>query len=624
MVRVSDPALKCILACIIVLCFLASPIHSNAQAGSPAPAADANDDLLKMISAGLPESVVIAKIMDNSRHWDTSVDALIVLKRAGATEAEIAALAAGPQAAFNPALPMATSFMGGAIRKTLSGDPMLSFPPDLPTRFLDARPTNTAFLVNYKGSPSILVPAIRFIPNCCYAVANVLFLHDKLVFDFYVWEKIGAREATDFSKITNPQMFPEAGNPPPLEVTRTGLLLQANQIAPCRVEAHTDSKIKEPEVTFDRLVRTGAGQNCSFDFSMMFGTFVPGDGVYAVQQMRSPGLSTFVGKLVSDYDSVLAGWLQAVRIADPATQLSADANYTAVSDADQQRYEAEAKDLQQPPAGAPKSGGGMGKLIGLGKKAGAASGAAPPAAPAAPAAPAVPGAPAAPAAPGAPAAPQAPQMPQAPQAPPPPQVNAPGAPGAPPPAPQAGQPAAPGSGSPQGPAAQTAYANGQPASTASGGDSASGYAPAAGPGSASAGPGGSAPGSSSNASTQKKFPPRTACIEPTTPIYLDSNWTDASKQEVVGYFANPNSHDVSCVYSFHKAGRWDMKNVGTIVLGAGVKRRGGEDDGVWDKGDDSSNIKYQCYFGTMPVDANGDDCLGSVVFTGPPAPGTEK
>ena len=278
MVRVSAPALRCILACIIVLCFLASPIHSNAQAGSPAPAADANDDLIKMISAGLPESVVIAKIKDNAGRWDTSVDALIVLKRAGATEAEFAVLTAGPQDAFNPSQPMASSFMGGAIRKTLSGDPMLSFPPDLPTRFLDTRPTNTAFLVNYKGSPAILVPAIRFIPNCCYAVANVLFLHDKLVFDFYVWEKIGTREASGFSKITNPKMFPEAGNPPPLEVTRTGLLLQPSQIAPCRVEAHTDNKIKEPEVTFDRLVRTGAGQNCSFDFSMMFGTFVPGDG----------------------------------------------------------------------------------------------------------------------------------------------------------------------------------------------------------------------------------------------------------------------------------------------------------------------------------------------------------
>jgi hypothetical protein len=607
MVRVSDPALKCILACIIVLCFLASPIHSNAQAGSQAPAADANDDLIKMISAGLPESVVIAKIRDNAGRWDTSVDALIVLKRAGASEAEFAALAAGPQAGINLSQPMATSFMGGAIRKTLSGDPMLSFPPDLPTRFLDTRPTNTAFLVNYKGSPSILVPAIRFIPNCCYAVTNVLFLHDKLVFDFYVWEKIGTREASGFSKITNPKMFPEAGNPLPLELTRTGLLLQPNQIAPCRVEARTDSKIKEPEVTFDRLVRTGAGQNCSFDFSMMFGTFVPGDGVYAVEQMRSPGLSAFVGKLMSDYDSVLAGWLRAVRITDPATQLSADANYTPVTDADQERYEAEAKDLQQPPAGAPKSGGGLGKLIGLGKKAGAASGAAPPAAPAAP------------------QAPQAPQMPQAPQAPPPPQVNAAGAPGAPPPAAQAGQPAAPGSGSApaEGSAAQTAYA-GQPASTASGGESASGYGAAAGPGSASAGPGGSAPGSSSNAGTQKKYPPRTACMEPTAPIYLDSNWTDASKQEVVGYFANPNSDYVSCVYSFHKAGRWDMKNASTIVLGAGVKRRGGEDDGVWDKGDDSSNIKYQCYNGTMPVDANGDDCLGSVVFTGPPDPGTEK
>lgn len=128
MVRVSAPALRCILACIIVLCFLASPIHSNAQAGSPAPAADANDDLIKMISAGLPESVVIAKIKDNAGRWDTSVDALIVLKRAGATEAEFAVLTAGPQDAFNPSQPMASSFMGGAIRKTLSGDPMLSFP----------------------------------------------------------------------------------------------------------------------------------------------------------------------------------------------------------------------------------------------------------------------------------------------------------------------------------------------------------------------------------------------------------------------------------------------------------------------------------------------------------------
>jgi hypothetical protein len=584
-----------------VLCFLATPIHLNAQAGSPASAADANDDLIKMISAGLPESVVIAKIRDNAGHWDTSVDALIVLKRAGATEAEFAALAAGPQAG-NASQPWATSFMGGAIKKTLAGDPMLSFPPDLPTRFLDTRPTNTAFLVNYKGSPSILVPGIRFIPNCCYAVANVLFLHDKLVFDFYVWEKIGTQEASGFSKVTNPKLFPEAGNPPPLEVSRTGLLLQPNQIAPCRVETRTDNKIKEPEVTFDRLVRTGAGQNCSFDFSMMFGTFVPGDGVYATQQMRSPGLSAFVGKLMSDYDSVLAGWLQAVRITDPATQLSADANYTPVTDADQQRYEAEAKDLQQPPPGAPKSGGGLGKLIGLGKKAGAAP----------------------PAAPTAPPAPPAPSMPQAPQAAPPPQAAAPGAP------PPAGPAAAPGSGSgsesapAESPAAQTAYANGQPASSASGGESASGNGAAAGPGSASAGPGGAAPGSSSNAGAQKKYPSRTACMEPTAQIYLDSNWTDASKQEVVGYFTNPNSDYVSCVYAFHKAGRWDMKNASTIILGAGAKRRGGEDDGVWDKGDDSSNIKYQCYSGRMPVDANGDDCLGSVVFTGPPDPGTEK
>jgi hypothetical protein len=107
-------------------------------------------------------------------------------------------------------------------------------------------------------------------------------------------------------------------------------------------------------------------------------------------------------------------------------------------------------------------------------------------------------------------------------------------------------------------------------------------------------------------------------------ISLDSNWADNSKAEVLGYFTNYNSDYVSCVYAFHKNGRWDMEHASTIVLGAGVQHRGGEANGVWDKGDDSSNIKYQCYSGRMPQDANGDDCLGSVVFFGPPTPGTEK
>jgi hypothetical protein len=97
-----------------------------------------------------------------------------------------------------------------------------------------------------------------------------------------------------------------------------------------------------------------------------------------------------------------------------------------------------------------------------------------------------------------------------------------------------------------------------------------------------------------------------------------------SKEEVVGYFTNDNSDYVSCIYAFHKNGRWDMANAGTIVLRAGVQHYGGEMNSVWDKGDDSSNIKFQCYAGRTPVDANGDDCLSSVVFTGLPAPGTEK
>lgn len=597
MVRLSAPA----FVRITVLCFLASAIYSNSQAGPATPSGDVNDDLIKMISAGLPESVVITKIEERAGQWDTSVDALIVLKKAGATEAEFAALGAGPQPTNDASQPVITSFMGGTLKKTISGDPMLSFPPELSSRFLDAQATNSAFLVTYKDSPAILVPGLRFIPNCCYSVANVLFLHDKLVFDFYLWEKIGAQEASGFARITSSSIFPEAGNQLPLEVSRMGLQFQPNQVAPCRIQLRADSK--EPEVTFDRLVRAGGGQNCAFDFSMMFGTFAPGGGVYAVQQVRSAGLTAFIGSLMNNFDSVLAGWKRAARITDPATQLSAEGNYTPVTDADQERYMAEAKDMQKPPAAS--SGGGLKKMLGLGKKASAAQGDSA-SAPSNPASQATP-----------------PQSPQAPQSP---QFNAAGAQSQPPQFGQAQQPAASYSIPSQAASAPPPNAdlNGQPAYTASGNNTALATGTASGPGSAPAGGSGSAPVPSSNISMQKKFPIRTGCKEPPNAIDLDAYWTNDRKEEVVGYFSNNNSDYVSCVYVFHKNGKWDMNNASTIVLAAGVQHQGGEMNSVWDKGDDSSNIKYQCYIGRMPEDANGDDCLGSVVFTGPPAPGTEK
>lgn len=68
-------------------------------------AGDANADIVKMIQAGLPEGAIVDKIQVRAGRWDTSVDALIALKRAGATDAEIKAVTA----ALGPVTPPSPS-----------------------------------------------------------------------------------------------------------------------------------------------------------------------------------------------------------------------------------------------------------------------------------------------------------------------------------------------------------------------------------------------------------------------------------------------------------------------------------------------------------------------------------
>jgi len=51
-----------------------------------------NDDLIKMVQAKLPDSVLIAKIRSSKSEFDTSSDALIDLKRAGASDAVLQAI----------------------------------------------------------------------------------------------------------------------------------------------------------------------------------------------------------------------------------------------------------------------------------------------------------------------------------------------------------------------------------------------------------------------------------------------------------------------------------------------------------------------------------------------------
>ncbi len=58
----------------------------------PANDASANVEVLKLLRAGMPESVVLDKIHATTAKFDTSADALIVFKQAGATEAELKAI----------------------------------------------------------------------------------------------------------------------------------------------------------------------------------------------------------------------------------------------------------------------------------------------------------------------------------------------------------------------------------------------------------------------------------------------------------------------------------------------------------------------------------------------------
>jgi len=51
-----------------------------------------NDDIVKLVKAKLPESVIIKKISNSSCAFDTDPDALIKLKQAGVSEAVIDAM----------------------------------------------------------------------------------------------------------------------------------------------------------------------------------------------------------------------------------------------------------------------------------------------------------------------------------------------------------------------------------------------------------------------------------------------------------------------------------------------------------------------------------------------------
>ncbi len=58
------------------------------------------------------------------------------------------------------------------------------------------------------------------------------------------------------------------------------------------------------------------------------------------------------------------------------------------------------------------------------------------------------------------------------------------------------------------------------------------------------------------------------------------------------------------------------------LIGAGD--RGGQGGGFWTPNADSSQVKYACFQGTDPVNAQGTLCTNTVVFSGPTSAGTDR
>jgi hypothetical protein len=93
--------MKQILCLVLAACpailFLIPSAAQNLTPSSPQPvlvAAPGNDEVLKLLRAGIPESVILDKIHALGARFNTCADALIALKQAGATEAELKAILA--------------------------------------------------------------------------------------------------------------------------------------------------------------------------------------------------------------------------------------------------------------------------------------------------------------------------------------------------------------------------------------------------------------------------------------------------------------------------------------------------------------------------------------------------
>jgi tetratricopeptide (TPR) repeat protein len=93
--------------------------NSGSENPSPVPAQGlTNDDIIKLVQAKLPDSVVITKIKSSSCDFDTTPDALINLKRAGVSDSVLQAIVDAPQS--NPSESVDNASVVSASEETAS------------------------------------------------------------------------------------------------------------------------------------------------------------------------------------------------------------------------------------------------------------------------------------------------------------------------------------------------------------------------------------------------------------------------------------------------------------------------------------------------------------------------
>jgi hypothetical protein len=110
-----------IAALTLLLFAAAAAVSQNAVAPPPRPANDApaNAEVLKLLRAAMPESVVLNKIHAATGKFDTSVDALVALKQAGASDAELGAVLAQGAAPAGPSPAVAPTTSGPSLAESM-------------------------------------------------------------------------------------------------------------------------------------------------------------------------------------------------------------------------------------------------------------------------------------------------------------------------------------------------------------------------------------------------------------------------------------------------------------------------------------------------------------------------